>query len=109
MSSQSSRAQLIGRRAELMAELFLQEFEPLFISRPTTPYVGYDLLVGFRNHKAGVNTFAVEVKSTEQDPALASHSPERSLIAWPIRIFRGCYWSSMSNKISCTTLGFNPT
>ena len=40
----------------------------MFISRPTTPELGYDLLVGFSNDKAGVNTFAIEVKSTQKPP-----------------------------------------
>jgi hypothetical protein len=52
-----------------MAELFLQELEPEFISRPTSADVGYDLLVGFTNRKRGINTFAVEVKATERPPA----------------------------------------
>ena len=51
-----------------MAELFLQELDPEFISRPTNEDVGYDLLVGFLNKKGGINTFALEVKATEQAP-----------------------------------------
>jgi hypothetical protein len=50
-----------------MAELFFQELDPVFISRPTTD-VGYDLLVGFLNEKGGVNSFAVDVKGTERPP-----------------------------------------
>ena len=53
-----------------MAELLLQEFEPQFVSRPTTQDVGYDLLAGFLNRKGGINTFAVEVKSTERSPGM---------------------------------------
>ena len=66
MSTRTGRSQLAGRRAELLAEVFFQELEPTFIARPPTPQVGYDLLVGFRNEKSGINTFAVEVKSTEE-------------------------------------------
>lgn len=55
-----------SRRGDLLAELFFEEFDPVFVSRPTTPDAGYDLLVAFSNEKAGINTFAVEVKSTEQ-------------------------------------------
>ena len=50
-----------------MAELLLQELGPQFISRPTED-VGYDLLVGFENKKGGINTFAVELKSTARPP-----------------------------------------
>jgi hypothetical protein len=67
MSVQTSRSNLLGRRGALMAELFLQDLGPEFISRPTSD-VGYDLLVGFSNKRGGINTFAVEVKSTEQPP-----------------------------------------
>jgi uncharacterized protein DUF4365 len=55
-------------RSELLAELLLEGFGPVFLSRPTSPEVGYDFLVGFANHKHGVNTFAIEVKSTERPP-----------------------------------------
>lgn len=68
MSGRTSRSQRAGRRAELLAEVFFQELEPAFIARPPTPDVGYDLLVGFHNEKSGINTFAVEVKSTEEPP-----------------------------------------
>lgn len=50
-----------------MVELFLQDLNPQFISRPTQD-LGYDLLVGFPNDKGGVNTFAVEVKPVERPP-----------------------------------------
>ena len=49
-----------------MAELFLQELEPKFLARPTLD-LGFDFLVGFKNPKGGVNTFAVEVKGTERN------------------------------------------
>ena len=64
-----------------MVELFLEELGPEFISRPTSPDVGYDLLVGFMNKKGGINTFAVEVKATERPPTgrfqLTRHTFER--------------------------------
>jgi hypothetical protein len=56
------------RRAELLAELLLEGFGPVFLSRPTSPHVGYDFLAAFANSKDGVNTFAIEVKSTERPP-----------------------------------------
>ena len=66
MSTRTSRSKLAGRRAELLAEVFFQELDPAFLSRPPTPDVGYDLLVGFRNERSGINTFAIEVVSTEE-------------------------------------------
>jgi hypothetical protein len=75
MSGQHSRSpsHVAARRGELLAELFFQALDPVFVSRPTSDVLGYDLLVGFANDKAGVNTFAVEVKTTEH-PA-GSHYP----------------------------------
>lgn len=64
-----------------MAELFLEELEPEFISRPTSPDLGYDFLVGFLNERRGINTIAIEVKSTERTPAgripIARHTFDR--------------------------------
>jgi hypothetical protein len=74
MSTSTNQSNLVGRRAELIAELFLQDLDPKFISRPTSPEIGYDLLVGFHNDKGGTNTFAIQVKSTEQS------SPSRYVI-----------------------------
>lgn len=54
------------RRGELMAELFLQELAPEFVAQPTTEDFGFDFLIGFANKEGGVNTYAVEVKATEQ-------------------------------------------
>ena len=54
----------IGRRAELLAELFLQDLKPEFVARPTADF-GYDFFAGFRNPRGGINVIAVEVKSTE--------------------------------------------
>jgi len=53
-----------------MAELFLQELKPETIIRPK-PDLGVDFLVTFRNTKGGINSFGVEVKSTQQDVQLS--------------------------------------
>lgn len=68
MTATQSRSKMIARRGEVMAELFLEEEGPRFLSRPTSPDVGYDLLVGFLNDAGGINTFAVEVRADEQPP-----------------------------------------
>jgi hypothetical protein len=68
MSTQSMKSQFTDRRGQLIAELFLDEMGPEFISRPVEDDVGYDFLVGFPNKKGGINTFAVEVKATERPP-----------------------------------------
>lgn len=65
MIMNTSQAATNGRRAELTAELFFQELSASFVAKPTTD-VGFDLLVGFQNNKGGINTYAVEVKATEQ-------------------------------------------
>jgi hypothetical protein len=66
MTETNSYAGLIGRRSELMAELFLQDLKPKFLARPTEDF-GFDFLVSFNNPKGGVNTFGVEVKGTDRD------------------------------------------
>jgi len=55
----------VGRRSELLAELFLQDLKPEILSRPTED-VGFDFLVGFRNSAGGMNMFGVEVKGTDR-------------------------------------------
>src|SRR5688572_9816621 len=66
MTDKNSRSELVERRGELLAELFLQELDPVFLSRPTSPAdLGYDFLVGFVNSEGGTNTFAVQVRATE--------------------------------------------
>jgi hypothetical protein len=65
MSNLHTHSGFIGRRGELMAELFLQELEPETIIRPRSD-LGLDFLVTFRNSRSGINSFGVEVKSTTQ-------------------------------------------
>jgi hypothetical protein len=65
MTDERSRSYLIGRRAELIAELFLQDLNALFVTKPT-PDLGYDFFVGFQNPQGGINNYVVQVKSTER-------------------------------------------
>jgi hypothetical protein len=68
MTATISQTGIVGRRSELMAELFLQELRPKFLAKPASDF-GFDFLVTFDNPKGGVNTFGVEVKGTERDIA----------------------------------------
>lgn len=66
MSTQTqSHGQLMGRRAELLAELFLQELAPTFLASSKFEKVPYDFFVGFPSSSGGVNAYVVEVKSTD--------------------------------------------
>jgi hypothetical protein len=65
MSKTRSKNETLGRRAELIAELFLEGLRPEFVARSTAD-LPYDFLVGFRNPRGGVNHIGVEVKSTER-------------------------------------------
>jgi hypothetical protein len=67
MNEKSSQAGLVERRADLMAELFLQELGPQFVTRPTAD-VGFDFLIGFANRKGGVNNIAIQLKATDRSP-----------------------------------------
>jgi hypothetical protein len=64
MTDKIAHASLIGRRAELLAELFLQDLKPEFVAQ-TSGNIGYDFLVGFLNSRGGINNFLIEVKATE--------------------------------------------
>src|SRR4051812_29344144 len=74
MTKQESR-RIATRRAELMAELFLQDLGPKLLSRSTMPNAGYDLLAGFPNSAGGINHVAVEVKATERPPGTRFQLP----------------------------------
>ncbi len=65
MSTKNSHSQMVGRRGELIVELFLQDLEPAFIAQ-SPPDIAYDFFVGFPNSEGGINTCGVEVKSTER-------------------------------------------
>lgn len=65
MSLHIPHKQVIGRRAELMAELLLQELEPSAIRRAPPDTAGYDFLLEFGNQRGGLNLIAVEVKAYE--------------------------------------------
>lgn len=78
MKSTNSHADFVGRRSEVLAELFLQDLEPKFLARPTRD-LGFDFLVGFQNPEGGVNTFAVEVKGTDHSIS-SSFSVDKRLV-----------------------------
>ena len=63
--SEKQKAELLGRRGELLAELFLEDLGAEFVARPTAD-LGYDFFVGFNNPDGGVNIAAVEVTATDQ-------------------------------------------
>ncbi len=65
--SKRERTIQVWRRAELMAELFLQELSPKFVARASDQGMVFDYLVGFINRAGGLSTFAVEVKATEKE------------------------------------------
>jgi hypothetical protein len=64
MNKLSDRKESIAHRAELLAELFLQDLGPEFVAQPTHDF-GYDFFAGFQNPRGGTNIVAIEVKSTE--------------------------------------------
>lgn len=71
------KAEILGRRGELLAELFLQELHPEFVARPASD-LGYDFFVGFSNADGGLNIAAVEVRTTER-PVQQRHPVEQRL------------------------------
>jgi hypothetical protein len=77
MKTAHSNPDYVTRRSELLAELFLQDLKPTFLSRPTSD-IGLDFLIGFNNSKGGINTFGVEVKGTQQPISSSFALDERS-------------------------------
>lgn len=65
MSNVRTKPDYVTRRGELLAELFFQELEPEFLVRSPADFA-YDLLVGFRNTKGGINNIAIGVQATER-------------------------------------------
>ena len=66
MSTQTTRSQMILRRGALMAELFLQELGATYIAKSNAPDFPFDFFIGFTTATGGLNTYAVEVRATEQ-------------------------------------------
>jgi hypothetical protein len=81
MNKTRSRNEAVGRRGELLAELFLQELEPEFVAR-STPDFAYDFLVGFRNPRGGINNVAVEVRATERLAGKQYPVSRRKYVSW---------------------------
>jgi len=81
MNNTRSKNENIGRRAELLTELFLQELEPEFVARPSADFA-YDFLVGFRNPRGGLNNIAVEVKAAEQLARKRYPISRRQYVRW---------------------------
>jgi len=63
----TSKSEIVERRGELLAELFLQDLNPLFVAQPTDD-IAFDFFVAFENPEGGINTAAIEVKATERSP-----------------------------------------
>ena len=80
MSKTTSSGELIHRRAELLAEFFLEDLKPEFLVRSprSTQEFGFDFLIGFPNPKGGINNVGVEVKATEKPVA------DRYTVARPV-------------------------
>lgn len=72
MNNKHSHTEIVGRRGELLAELFLQDLNPSFVAKPTSDF-GYDFFIGVPNTHGGINNYAVELKATERP--VAAHFP----------------------------------
>lgn len=77
MSERSSRADVVERRGELLAELLLEELGAGFVARVPAE-LGYDFFVGFRNSDGGLNLAAVQVQSTDR-PVRSIHPVRQPL------------------------------
>jgi len=75
MTKTTRHAQMVGRRGELMIELFLQDLDPVYVARSDLDF-GYDFFVGFENAEGGINTSAVVARATEQAVRDRFHFPK---------------------------------
>jgi hypothetical protein len=78
--TKQTKSTTIDRRAELLAELFLQDLEAEFVAQAAMTDFVFDFFIGFPNPEGGINTFAVEVKSTER--------PINGSFAIPANVYR---------------------
>lgn len=79
MGSTSDRTKMVGRRGELLVELFLEDLQAEFVAQAEhSRGLGYDFFVGFRNQHGGVNTCAVVAKATEQPVGDRFRFPKRA-------------------------------
>lgn len=76
MTTAASHAELVGRRGELIAELFLQDLGADFVASPTA-VIGVDFFVAFANPAGGLNLALIEVKTTEHEAATAYPLPAK--------------------------------
>jgi hypothetical protein len=58
-----SQTQIIQRRGQLLAELYLTDLKPQFF---VTSNTGYDFFLGFKTKSGAIVTVPVEVKATDQ-------------------------------------------
>lgn len=65
MNNAKSHAEIVGRRAELLVELFLQDLGATFVSDLRSK-TGFDFIAAFPNGKGGTNFSAVEVEATDR-------------------------------------------
>jgi len=74
----------VGRRAELLAELFLQELGPDYLAQASGPGNPFDFLASFVASDGTSKSIGVQVKATQQE--VGSHfrlsSPESAVRAW---------------------------
>ncbi len=54
-----------GRRAELLAEAFLDELKPARLVKAESQNLDFDFVVAFKNPKGGLKYCAIEVKQTD--------------------------------------------
>lgn len=74
--------ELVHRRAEMLANLFLQELKPLTLMQVTMHNTFGDFYAGFRTKTGRLVTIMVEVKATEKPVSgtFRFHGPESSNI-----------------------------
>ncbi len=82
--NKKEEAWYVGRRAELLAELFLQELGPDYLAQASGPGNPFDFLATFVAPHGTSRSIGVEVKATQRE--IGSHfrlsSPESAIRGW---------------------------
>lgn len=84
MKTSAHQKSYVGRRAELLSRVFLEDMHPATLLETTDENCGFDYLLGLEAPDRSTRHFAVEVKATENltRPEFAVLLPAKTIRYW---------------------------
>jgi hypothetical protein len=84
MTTSANSKPHVARRAELLAQLFLEDMQPVTLLETTPDNCDFDFLLGLETPGHGVRHFAVEVKAVENltRPEVTVSMPAKAISHW---------------------------